>query len=350
MSRLIYLFVIVFAVVRCAGDEVSISAEITPTTSPTSQPSATPISPTSTSTQPPQPTKTPRPTWTVIPTNTPLPPTAVPTQLVATETHTPTLESEPQPTVTDAPTSAELPTSTVAPIQVVATATPLPTETLLPAETAVPTATPLPTATAVPTSPPTAVPPPTISGLADLPDGTEVTVAGNVVNTSSFSHGFKFTLADDTGRITLLLWHNVYDDCWDCGGLNIGASVVTTGEIGRFDGELQVAPTWGGGVQVTSPAYAWAQPQTVNNLANLKGQRVMVEGSITDTFSNEQFTKLQVNDGTGTVEIFMWKNLWDRVATRHQLTTGAHVKAVGVVGEFNGTIQVQPMLPVDVLP
>ena len=266
------------------------------------------------------------------------------------DTPTPTSEPELLPTGTDTPISAESPTPTSEPVQAVATAAPLPTATVAPTATQMPTTTPLPTATAVPTTPPTAVPPPTIGGLADLPDGTEVTVSGNVVNTSSFSHGFKFTLADDTGRITLLLWHNVYDECWDCGGLNIGASVVATGEIGRFDGNLQVAPNWGSGVKVTNPAYAWAQPQTINNLANFKGQRVMVEGNITDTFSNEQFTKLQVNDGTGTVEIFMWKNLWDRVAVRHQLTTGTHVKAVGVVGEFNGTIQVQPMLPVDVLP
>lgn len=211
-----------------------------------------------------------------------------------------------------------------------------------------PTVTPIPTdVPPVPTDPP---PAPAIGQLDAVSDGTEVTITGNVVSVASFSQGFKFTVADDTGRITLLLWHNVYDDCWACAGLNIGASVVAVGEIGRFENERQVVPNWGGGVNVTKQAGAWAQPQPVNNLSNVIGQRAMVEGTISDTFSNEKFTKLQVNDGTGTVEIFVWNNVWARVAIRDQLAIGAHVRAVGIVGEFSGTVQVQPVLPVDILP
>ena len=171
---------------------------------------------------------------------------------------------------------------------------------------------------------------------------------GKVVNTASFSQGFKFTVADETGRITLLMWHNVYDDCWAANVLNVGATVVATGEIGRFEGELQIVPNWGGSVTVNDPAYAYATPQQISNLPNVMGQRAMIEGNIIDTFTNEQFTKLQVDDGTGTVEIFVWKNVWDRIGIRDQLTIGSHVKAVGVVGEYNGAIQIQPVLPVDI--
>ncbi len=53
--------------------------------------------------------------------------------------------------------------------------------------------------------------------------GEEVTVVGTVMAIASFAQGFKFTLDDGSGQVTLLLWHNVYDDCYAAPRLNVGA-------------------------------------------------------------------------------------------------------------------------------
>lgn len=355
-----------------------------------------------------EPTRTPRPTWTTIPTNTPqqntpLPatelPTAtpLPTEHVATVAATETATSEPSPTAnnveaatvepltatavpaateaaivavvpaaTTVPTTAIPATATNTPLaiatstDIAVTATPLPATETVPPPTATslpPTATPIP-ATATPV-PPTATPaPPTaeptsaamsIGALGSLPEGQEVTIVGNVVNASSFSAGFKFTVADNTGRVSMVMFSNTYDDCWDKNVLNVGATVVVTGEIGRFEGELQIVPQWGGGVDVTAPAYAYAQPQTVANLPSVMGQRAMIEGEITEVDVTESFTKIDVNDGTGVVEVFLWNNIWVRVPNKAALAAGRRVKAVGIVGEFRGTLQLSPPLPYDVV-
>lgn len=392
MSRFYVLFAF-FVLIGCNASQPEI-AELSPV-------AATDV-PTQVVEETPEPTRTPRPTWTTISTNTPqsdtpVPPTDLPatvtplpteTATVApTETVMPTVETATtvvesvatalpptiavattvvpatsipttQPTATTVPSTATSVASTATPIPATATNMP-PTATNVPATTTAepPTATSLPpTATQIPATatpiPPTAVPTSSamsIGSLASLPDGQEVTITGQVVNASSFSAGFKLTVADSTGRIALVMFHNTYDDCWDKNVLNVGATVVVEGEIGRFEGELQIVPQWGGGVNVTAPAYAYAPPQTVANLPNVIGQRAMIEGEITEVDVTDSFTKIDVNDGTGVVEVFLWNNIWVRVPNKDALAAGQRIKAVGVVGEFQGTLQLSPPLPYDVV-
>ncbi|MBK9052020.1 MAG: OB-fold nucleic acid binding domain-containing protein [Chloroflexi bacterium] len=104
-------------------------------------------------------------------------------------------------------------------------------------------------------------------------------VSGQVVATASFAGGYKFTLSDGTGQVTLLMWSNVYDNCWDAPTLNLGATVTATGTVGQFEGEWQVEPDFGGDVRV---AVAGTLPpiQAIGSLGDHMGQRVTVIGQI----------------------------------------------------------------------
>ncbi|MFN3763088.1 MAG: OB-fold nucleic acid binding domain-containing protein, partial [Anaerolineae bacterium] len=143
----------------------------------------------------------------------------------------------PSPTPVSLPPTRPSATPTVAP-----SPTPLP-----PAPTATPKPRPPPTPTPSPTPEPSPTPPPPtptpvpVTPIGKLPEhmGQEVTVEGQVVSVASFSKGFKFTLDDGTGRVVLLMWHNVYDDCRDARKINIGARVRATGTVGTHGSELQ---------------------------------------------------------------------------------------------------------------
>lgn len=188
-----------------------------------------------------------------------------------------------------------------------------------------------------------------LANLGALPDGATVTLVATVVASASFSQGFKFTLADESGRAVLLMWHNVYDDCWDRAVLNIGARVLVSGEVQRFNGELQIEPQWGGGVQVLTPAYAWAVTQRIADLAAVEGQRALVDGQVTAIEVGSDFTRLQLADESGGVEVFIWANVWQRVAQRDAIAVGTPLRVVGTVGRYRGTLQLVPALPVDVV-
>ena len=362
---------------------VGCSAESTPAPTSTPLPALAQL-PTTTPTL--APTKTARPTFTPLPTSTPIPtntaqampretatseptatatatvtasPTLAPTRPLATPltvveaTFPPT--SLPKPPATATPTPTVLVNPTLPPTETLIrpTKTPLLTATPLPPTPIPPTATPLPPtpipATATPLPPPTPAFVP-LGQLGQLADGTVVSVQGQVVSTSSFSKGFKFTLSDSSGRATLLMWHNVYDDCYDKAGLNVGAMVTVTGEKGQFEGELQIEPRYGSQVKVTKPAGAYGQEVKGDQLRNYVNQRVMVVGQLQRGKVNENGAEIYINDGTGEIRIWIWKGTYDRIPNNAVLLTeGRQVRIVGVVDEYNGRFSVTPVLPYDVV-
>ena len=265
-------------------------------------------------------------------------------------TSTPTIEPPFAPTATSAPTETPPPTRTPPP-----TATPAPTETLPP--TATPS--PEPTATPADTPTPSATPTPEID-LTDIGDitaariGEEVTVEGAVVAARSFSSGFEFTLDDGTGQISLLMWHNVYDDCWDAAKINVGAEVRATGEVDQYEGALQIAPDFGGDVKAIEAATASAPRREIVALSSDDaGQRVMIEGQVLRTEGLSSAVKVFVGaegEAQGEIVVFIWRNVLDRIANNEALgTAGSRVRVVGVVEVYRNNLELIPTLPNDVI-
>jgi DNA/RNA endonuclease YhcR with UshA esterase domain len=224
--------------------------------------------------------------------------------------------------------------------------------------------TPLPTGTPIPTIPPTPeggvltpepspTPPVPVTPIGDIGGdwvGREVAVEGEVIAAASFSAGFKLTLADSSGQVVVLMWHDVYDDCWDAPQINLGAKVRASGTVDVYEGELQVQPAFGGDVKAIEGATAWAAPRDVGSLTSADaGQRVMIEGDVVRVEGLSSAVKVFVSDGTGEVILFLWRNVLDRIADNTGLgTPGSRVRAVGVVDVYRGNLELVPTLPTDV--
>ncbi len=256
---------------------------------------------------------------------------------------TPTPVSLPPTRPPATPTMAPSPT----PVPPTPTATPRPRPTLTP----IPSATPEPSPTP---PPPTPTPVPVVIipiGRLSEHMGEEVTVEGKVVSVASFSKGFKFTLDDGTGQAVLLMWLNVYDDCWDARKINIGARVRATGTVGTYENELQVVPEWGRQVKALQAAAPSAPARPIASLtAADEGQRVMIEGTVARIEKSESNIRLFVNDGSGEILVLLWPNIYERVPNRERLDTpGTPVQVVGAVQIYRGTLEVVPALPYDVV-
>lgn len=214
-----------------------------------------------------------------------------------------------------------------------------------------PTNAPTPTLT----PPPTETPPPevvvtAIGEISAARSGEEVTVEGTVVGTASFSAGFKFTLDDGTGQIVLLMWHDVYDDCWDAPEINVGAVVRATGEVGEYEGELQIEPDFGGDVKAIRGAVASAPSREIGPLGGSDvGQRVMIEGQVIRVEGLSTAVKVFIGDDTGEVMVYIWRTVLDRIKQNAGLgTPGSRVRVVGTVQIYRNNLEVVPVLPVDV--
>ena len=265
----------------------------------------------------------------------------------------------PPPTATDVPATptGPLPSLATSPTlqptamaTLTSTPTPRPSATSPPASTPTASASPTPQPTATSTDEPTSIPIVPLAQLSAAQAGQEVTVGGQVIGTASFSHGFKFTLDDGTGQVVLLMWHNVYDDCWDAPQLNIGATVRATGEVGEFEGELQIEPGFGGDVQVTAPGGPFAPGREIGSLSAYVGQRVMIEGYVVRTAGSGSGVTVFVGDDTGDIGVYIWNNILERISENTGLgTDGTPVRVVGVVQEYRSNLQVVPVLPYDVV-
>jgi DNA/RNA endonuclease YhcR with UshA esterase domain len=180
--------------------------------------------------------------------------------------------------------------------------------------------------------------------------GKALTVRGQVTDAASLPGGFKFTLDDGAGRVVLLLWGEVYDAVADVSGLNVGATVLVSGTIGQYEGELQIVPAAandvtvqvaGGGPDAPRREIGSLSAADVGTLATIEGTISRVEG-----FS--QGLRVTLADGTGEVQLLLWQNVAERVPNRDGWAAGARVRAVGAVGEYKGVLQVVPDLPFDV--
>jgi DNA/RNA endonuclease YhcR with UshA esterase domain len=221
-----------------------------------------------------------------------------------------------------------------------------------------PTWTPAPAATATPRPLPTPAETPTpvveltpIGALTAARAGEEVTVEGTVAGAESFSSGFKFTLDDGSGQIVLLMWHEVYDDCWDAARINLGAQVRATGQVGQYEGQLQIQPDFGGDVQAVEGAAPWPIRREIGSLSGADaGQRVMIEGTVVRVEGLESAVKVFVGDGSGEVVVFVWRNVLNRISSNTALgTPGSRVRIVGTVEVYRGNLEVTPTLPNDVV-
>ncbi len=178
----------------------------------------------------------------------------------------------------------------------------------------------------------------------------QVTLRGQVVATASFSHGYRFTLDDGSGRVTLLLWHNVYDDAWDAPQLNLGATVRVNGRTSLFNNELQIEPRFGSQVRVISPGGPIGTPRAIGELAHHMGELVVITGTINRVAASSVGVRLFVRDDSGEIAVFIWNNTLERIANNTALgEPGTAVRVHGWVQEFRSNREVVPVLPVDVV-
>ncbi|HEY88262.1 MAG TPA: hypothetical protein G4N98_00825 [Thermoflexia bacterium] len=261
-----------------------------------------------------------------------------PTTSPSTPTARPTGTATTRPSPTLAPTA----TSTLAP-----SATPIPSATPTTAVSATPTEIITPTATATPV--PTADDSVPIGGL-DADSGDGVTIKGQVIATASFSKGFKFTVDDGTGQLTLLLWHTTYDETPAAPRLNVGATVRVTGKIGAYEGELQITPYGGTDVTVLRGGYA-AAACDASAIGEHLGERVAITGQVSRVeAAGSNAVKVYITDESGEVLVFIWNSVLDRIPNANPAlgTLGTPVRVTGVVAEYKGTLELIPTLPYDV--
>lgn len=211
------------------------------------------------------------------------------------------------------------------------------------------------TAVAVPQAVDTVVPEATTSdfraiGSLDPAIPEEASIRGEIVTAAGFSHGYRFTLDDGSGHITLLMWHSVYDDCWDAPELNIGATVTVSGTTSLFEDDFQIQPRFGSQVKVESAGDFTAASPDISDLAQYMGEIVSITGTVEEIDSGSAGVRFLVSNESGAVPVFIWHSNLERIPDKEALNEpGSLIQVQGIVQEFRSNLEIVPTLPYDVV-
>jgi DNA/RNA endonuclease YhcR with UshA esterase domain len=175
--------------------------------------------------------------------------------------------------------------------------------------------------------------------------GRTLVLSGTLGPIEPFSAGVKFTLDDGTGQITLLLWEDEYERAPD--GLGAGAEVVVTGEVAEYQGELELIPLDATKIQVLSPGAA-AQPDEPEDVsigdvipADV-GRTLTLSGTLGEMETFSKGVKFPLDDGTGTIVLLLWQEVYDGIPDAGLLVAGARVEVVGRIDEYQGELEIVP--------
>lgn len=188
-----------------------------------------------------------------------------------------------------------------------------------------------------------------IGDLSAADEGRLVTVQGAVRQAEAFSAGYRLTLDDGTGSVTVVLWQDLYRALPDPSSLQTDAQLEVTGEVAVYRNTLEVVPVRPRDVVLlTGPPSA--RPLSIGALADQPlGATVTVEGAVIAAESFQNGFRLTLDDGTGQVILLLWLPVYDELADPTRLQTGVRVRATGELEEYRGQREVVPARGSDVV-
>jgi DNA/RNA endonuclease YhcR with UshA esterase domain len=185
--------------------------------------------------------------------------------------------------------------------------------------------------------------------LSEDDTGRTVAVQGILCSLQAFSAGVKGTLDDDTGTATLLLWQDLYEGLSDGSRLVPGAILEVQGEVNLYRGELEIVPQSPKNVTVVGLAELPSDRRAIEQVTSADVDQVIeLVGRITGAVPFSKGIRYTLDDGTGTVTLLLWHDVYEQLADEALLSVGAEVGVHGKVAEYLGQLEIVPQMPGDI--
>jgi DNA/RNA endonuclease YhcR with UshA esterase domain len=188
--------------------------------------------------------------------------------------------------------------------------------------------------------------------LGDLTTGDQgqmVQVEGVLQSLRPFSAGVRGILDDSTGTVTMLLWQEVYDALSDPALLAPGTVLRVEGEVAEYRGELEVVPRSAADVLAVGKVELPKETVAIGQITfDDVGQVVDVDSPIAEVFPFSKGMKYTLDDGTGTITLLVWQDVYEGLEEPEGLTVTAQLSVRGEVAEYLGDLELVPRFPSDI--
>jgi DNA/RNA endonuclease YhcR with UshA esterase domain len=172
--------------------------------------------------------------------------------------------------------------------------------------------------------------------------GRWVAVRGTVTQVDPFSQGVKLTLDDGSGSLTLLLWQDVYDGLRNDPEPTVGAEVQAQGELSEYRGELELIAELPADVEVLAAAPG-PEITPIGGLTTADVGRILtLAGTLGESQGFSSGVKFPLSDGTGTIILLLWQEVYQAIPEADLLTPGREVEVTGRIDEYRGDMEIIP--------
>lgn len=158
-----------------------------------------------------------------------------------------------------------------------------------------------------------------------------VTIKGTVLEAGNFSKGFRFVVADDTGRIDVTYFENVFDTLPKPELVRVGAVAQITGRVDEYEGKFSIIPNRGKDTLVFSSTLRTVDHRELGGLNNGDhGAIILVEGEVHSVEKFDNGLDVLIFDKTGTQKVRLYNVVAARIK-KDALVTGSKVSVTGKV-------------------
>jgi len=170
-----------------------------------------------------------------------------------------------------------------------------------------------------------------ISAIAEPLLDSYVTIKGTVLEAGNFSKGFRFVVADDTGRIDVTYFESVFDTLSKPELVRVGAVAQITGRVDEYEGKFSIIPNRGKETLVFSNTVRTVDHRELGGLNNGDhGAIILVEGEVHSVEKFDNGVDVLIFDATGTQKVRLYNVVAARIK-KDVLVTGSKVSVTGKV-------------------
>ncbi|MBN1261406.1 MAG: hypothetical protein JXB35_12080 [Anaerolineae bacterium] len=201
-----------------------------------------------------------------------------------------------------------------------------------------------------------------LGSLTAADAGRWIFVQGRLITREPFSSGFKGTLDDGTGQITLLIWQNVWNSLDEPAILQEGASIAVQGEVKLYHEVLEIVPEAALDVRAAPAALAIPEPGAPGGAGTAtppapetpvtalsacsqadEGGWFRVQGRIVAVSGFNGGLKATLDDGTGQVTLLVWQRIHNTLDDPTALEVGATLDVEGQLQVYAGELELIPL-------
>lgn len=167
-------------------------------------------------------------------------------------------------------------------------------------------------------------------------------IKGIVLGGKVFKKGMNIFVKTEKGKRELLLWKSTLrkrkGENWK---ILTGSTVVFWIKEKTYKGKKEYV------VRKFKVLSYPEKPVFIKNIDSKDwGKFLKIKGTISEVMEFKRGVKVNINDGTGGISIWIWKDIWEEL--KEKPSEGEEIVLVGEIKEYKGQLEIVPRIPEDI--